>query len=60
MEFVQAAILFVLGVGAAFLAYFAWHHTNAALGITSTSVGPNVTYFPSMVAINPSQVAVNG
>jgi len=43
MEFVQGIVLFVLGVGAAFLAYFAWQHvqfsTSRATTIQAISPG---------------------
>lgn len=44
MEFVQAVILFALGVGAAFLAYFAWHHVDLS---TSTMISTNGAVIPT-------------
>lgn len=43
MEIVQAIVLFVLGVGAAFLAYFAWQGTNNDLASAPLSTGLTVT-----------------
>jgi hypothetical protein len=40
MEAIQAIILFVLGIGAAFLAYFAWHHTGIPQS-TATQAPPS-------------------
>jgi hypothetical protein len=37
-EMLIAIVLFALGVGAAFLAYFAWQHVNISLGNFSAPV----------------------
>ena len=37
MDMIQAIVLFVLGVGAALLAYFAWHHIQLGQGATVSS-----------------------
>jgi hypothetical protein len=44
MEAIQAIVLFVLGVGAAFLAYFAWHHVQFGMERPSnaTAAAPGI------------------
>lgn len=49
MEVIQAIVLFALGVGAAFLAYFAWQHVTLSI---ANSQGPQQVVRPRTPAIS--------
>ncbi len=48
MEAIQAIVLFVLGVGAAFLAYFAWQHVSLTVVDSSQSMTGFVNGSPAI------------
>lgn len=57
MEIVQGIVLFVLGVGAAFLAYFAWQAIRGNFAQPAPAVASN---FLPVATLSHSSPGING